>query len=400
LPVTVLHGFPSPAAIARRDVVTVDSTLVLLRNLIAIDSVNPSLVPGGAGESAIARVVAEEMRSFGLEVSMEDALPGRPNVVGLLRGRRPGRRLMLCGHLDTVGVGGMEDPFVPVQRGDALYGRGAGDMKGGLAAMIGAARQIAESGGLDAGELLLAAVADEEHASAGAEALVRNWTADGAIVTEPTDLQIGVVHKGFTWLDVETIGRAAHGSRPEEGRDAIFMMGRVLGRLEALDGDLRKGGAHSLAGRASLHASIIGGGQERSSYPSNCFLQIERRTLPGETPEMAAAEVEAILAELREEDLEFSASLQLVFSRPPYDIALDHHLVRTVEVALERVGRHPGKVGISFWADSAVLGAAGIPAVLFGPGGGGFHGLTEFVSVTQVLLCRDALAVAARTFCG
>ena len=203
-----------------------DPVLLLLEQLVAIDSVNPSLVPGGAGEGQAAQAVAAQMRAIGLEVTVQEALPGRPNVIGVLDGGRPGPSLMFCGHLDTVGVEGMRDPFVPREADGRLYGRGAQDMKGGVAAMIDAARLASASWA--SGRLIVAAVVDEEYASAGADALVREWTADAAIVTEPTDLQIGVGHKGFAWFEIDVLGRAAHGSRPADGRDAILAADRAL----------------------------------------------------------------------------------------------------------------------------------------------------------------------------
>jgi acetylornithine deacetylase len=189
-----------------------DPSIRLLRELVAIDSVNPSLVPGAAGEAAIAQAVAAHLRRIGLDVETQEVVPGRSNVIGVLEGRGRGRSLMLCGHVDTVGVEGMTAPFDPVERDGRIYGRGSQDMKGGVAAMIDAARLVAD-GGLDAGRLIVAAVVDEEYASLGADALVTRWRADGAVVTEPTDLQIAVGHKGFAWFEVETRGRAAHGSR-------------------------------------------------------------------------------------------------------------------------------------------------------------------------------------------
>src|SRR5712692_8173243 len=180
-----------------------DPTIDLLAELVSIDSVNPGLVPGGAGEAEIAVAVARRLREWGLEVQVTDAAPGRPNVVGVLTGSAPGRSLMLCGHLDTVGVEGMTAPFDPAERNGCLYGRGAQDMKGGLAAILGAAQMLARTG-LPAGRLLIAAVADEEHESRGADALVQMWSADAAVVAEPTDLLIAVGHKGFSWMDVET----------------------------------------------------------------------------------------------------------------------------------------------------------------------------------------------------
>src|SRR5215213_8024066 len=254
-----------------------DQTIKLLRDLIAIDSVNPSLVEGGAGEDEVARAVADEMRDFGLDVELQEAAPGRPNVVGVLEGRGAGRSLMYCGHLDTVGVEGMLRPFDPVERGGKIYGRGSADMKGGVAAMIGAARAVAEGGGLDAGRLVVAAVADEEYMSIGAEALVTRWSADAAVITEPTGLVVATGHKGFSWVEVEAHGRAAHGSLPAEGRDAILRMGRVLSRLEELGQRLQALAPHPLLGNASLHGSLIEGGREISTYPDRCVLRMERR---------------------------------------------------------------------------------------------------------------------------
>jgi acetylornithine deacetylase len=373
-----------------------DPTLHLLKRLIACDSVNPSLVPGAGGEAAIARLLAEELRTLGLRVEVQEAAPDRPNVVGVLDGRSPGRSLMLCGHVDTVGVAGMMRPFDPVERNGRIYGRGSQDMKSGVAAMIGAARVIAESGGLDSGQLIIACVVDEEHASIGAEALVTRWRADGGVVTEPTDLHVAVAHKGFEWVEIETEGVAAHGSRPRDGRDAIIRMGRVLGELEALDRRLQAGHVHALVGPPSLHASLIEGGRELSSYPDRCMLQVERRTIPGEADGVAAREVEEILRRLQQRDAEFRATSRSMFARAPYEIGAGHELPPLLQRAASRSGAASDLIGMSFWTDAAVLGAAGIPSVLFGPTGAGLHGLEEWVDVRSVLTCRDTLTAFAR----
>ena len=376
------------------------STIELLRDLVSIDSVNPSLVPGARGEAAIAQRVAAELMSIGLTVEVSEVAPGRPNVVGVLKGRASGRTLMLCGHIDTVGVAGMEKPFDPVERDGCLFGRGSQDMKGGVAAMIGAARLIAESGGLDAGSLMVAAVVDEEHASLGADALVTTFRADGAVVTEPTDLDIAVAHKGFQWVTIETRGRAAHGSRPLEGRDAILRMGRVLTALEALDRRLQARRKHPLLGTASLHASLISGGRELSSYPDSCVLQMERRTLPGESDRAALDEAQAILASIRRDDPAVEGDATMTFGRSPYEIARDHPLPGLLSAAAAGVGRTANEVGMTFWTDAAILGAAGIPSVLFGPGGAGLHSTEEYVRLREVETCRDALVALARSFCA
>jgi acetylornithine deacetylase len=376
-----------------------DSTLRLLHQLVATDSVNPSLVPGASGEAAIARVLVDELRSIGLHVEVQEAAPGRPNVIGVLEGRSAGRSLMFCGHVDTVGVAGMTRPFEPFERNGRLYGRGAQDMKGGVAAMIGAARVINESGGLDRGRLIIACVVDEEHASIGAEALVTKWRADAGVVTEPTDLQVAVAHKGFEWVQVETEGRAAHGSRPRDGRDAIIRMGRVLMELEALDRRLQSGRAHDLVGPPSLHASLIEGGRELSSYPDRCVLQIERRTIPGEQEGAAGREVGAIMQRLAEQDPEFRGTSRSMFARAPYEIPVAHELPTLLRAAAQAGHPQSDIIGMSFWTDAAVLGAAGIPSVLFGPTGAGLHGLEEWVDVQSVLQCRDALVSLARGWC-
>jgi acetylornithine deacetylase len=371
-----------------------DPCIALLKDLVAIDSVNPSLVPGAAGEAQIAEALAGHMRGLGLDVEMQGVVPGRSNVIGVLDGAEHGRSLMLCGHMDTVGVEGMAAPFDPVERNGRLYGRGSQDMKAGVAAMVDAAR-LARDRGFAKGRVIVAAVIDEEYESIGADALVRTWNADAAIVTEPTDLQIGVGHKGFAWLEIETHGRAAHGSRPMDGRDAILRMGRVLQRLERLDRELQAKPPHPIMATPSLHASIVSGGHELSSYPDLCRLQMERRTIGGECADTAVEEVEFILAALRQEDHEFSGSSRLMFGRPPYEVPAGHDLPNAMERAAGSAGIQAARVGLSFWTDAAILGGAGIPAILFGPGGAGLHSTEEYVKVSDVLACRDAIVALA-----
>ena len=280
-----------------------DLTIELLKDLVAIDSVNPSLVPGGAGESAIAQRIAAELRASGLDAQVADAAPGRPNVFGVIDSGRPGPALMLCGHSDTVGVEGMAAPVRSRHtRRQAVRPRRAGhEGRRGRDPRRGAtARAVAACG--RKGRVIVAIVADEEYASIGAEAVVKDWKADAAVVAEPTDLAIGVGHKGFEWVEVETHGVAAHGSRPDDGVDAILMMGRVLGELDALERRFIAGPRHPLLGRPSLHASLIGGGRELSTYPDRCTLSVERRTVTGERPQSLLREVETILARLRDGD--------------------------------------------------------------------------------------------------
>jgi acetylornithine deacetylase len=376
----------------------VDPTIRFLHDLVAIDSVNPTLVDGAAGEGRIAAAIADELRRLGLDVSVEMVAPGRPNVIGVLDGRTAGRTLMFCGHTDTVGVSGMQEPFNPVIRNGRLYGRGSQDMKGGLAAMIGAAALVAQRG-LAKGRVVVAAVVDEEHSSIGAEALVKNWKADGAVVTEPTDLAIAVGHKGFEWIQIDVAGTAAHGSRPAEGEDAILRLGRVLGRLESLDRELQRREPHVLVGTASLHASTIAGGREWSVYPDSAVLRLERRTLPGESSSVGLSEVEDICASLQRDDPSLRIRSRQLFSRPAYEIPRSHELPGLLTAAMEALGRRPVVSGATFWTDAAILGGASIPSVLYGPGGAGLHSIDEYVIVDDVLTCRDALAELAFRYC-
>ena len=363
--------------------------LSLLSDLVSVNSMNPSLVPGAPGEAAVAEVAAQAMRAGGLDVVFQEAAPGRPNVVGVLEGREPGPAIMLCGHLDTVGVEGMTNPFTPRVADGRLYGRGAQDMKGGVAAMIAAAVELAAD--WKRGRLIVACVADEEYESVGADALVQEWTADAAIVTEPTDLTMAVGHKGFAWIEVTTTGRAAHGSRPREGRDAIVDMARVLMELDAKDRELQSRPPSEHQGTASLHASIISGGRELSVYPDRCVLQIERRTVTGEEDSVIIREMNAILEKLHAADHGFRADARLMTSRPPYRLHPSERLPVALAASLESRGLSAVPAGMSFWTDAAILAGAGIPSILFGPGGAGLHSVEEYVNLADVDVCRDVL---------
>ncbi|NQW03027.1 MAG: M20/M25/M40 family metallo-hydrolase [Acidobacteria bacterium] len=370
------------------------NTRALLEDLVSVNSMNPSLVPGAPGEAAVGAVAAGALRTAGLDVVLQEVAPGRPNVIGVLEGREPGPTLMFCGHLDTVGVAGMIDPFTPRVTDGRLYARGAQDMKGGVAAMIAAAAELAS--GWTRGRLLVACVVDEEYTSLGADALVKEWTADAAIVTEPTDLALAIGHKGFAWLEVVTTGRAAHGSRPAEGRDAIVDMARVLMALEAKDRELQARLPSAYQGTASLHASIIAGGRELSVYPDRCTLQYERRTVSGEDDRVVSGEVGVMLANLRAADDSFRGDVRLLTSRAPYRLDPSAALPVVLGQALSAHGLSPKPTGMSFWTDAAILAGAGIPSVLFGPGGAGLHSVEEYVNLADVDICRDVLVATTR----
>ncbi len=371
----------------------------LAARLVAIDSTNPDLVPGGAGEGEIARFVAGWLERAGLEVTVEDAAPGRPNVVGIARGRGGGRSLLLNAHTDVVGGGGMADPFVPRIDGDRLYGRGAYDMKASLAAIMLAGAEAVRRGW--AGDVIVAAVADEEFASVGTQRLAATVRADTAVVAEPTDEALCIAHKGFAWLEVETRGRAAHGSLPDEGIDAIAAMGPVLSGVAMLDRRLGEREPHPLLGRGSVHASLIAGGTELSTYPDRCLLSLERRTMPGESPAAVEAEIHAILEAAALDDHRFEAALRTTLWRDPFEVAEDDPFVVLARDAIAcATGRKPEITGAFGWMDSALLSAAGIPTIVYGPLGAGAHADEEWVDVPSADRCLAGLLAIANAVCA
>jgi acetylornithine deacetylase len=371
----------------------------LVAQLVAIDSVNPDLVPGGAGEQEIANFVAGWLDRAGLEVTLDEPVPGRPNVIAVARGTGGGRSLMLNGHLDTVGVAGMQDPHAPKIVGNRLYGRGAFDMKGGLAAILLAGAAAAQD--RLRGDVVVTAVIDEENASLGTQSVVKRWHADAAVITEATGLDLCVAHKGFVWLDVEVTGEAAHGSRPDLGIDAIVKMGRVLVELDRLQRKLQSSAGHPVLGSGSVHASLISGGQELSSYPARCMLSIERRTVPSETPESVKAEIQGIIEQLAADDPQFRASVTRGVARESFAISEDAPIVQALRQEITAVrGSAPAVIGVPWWMDSALLAHAGMPTVIFGPGGEGAHATVEWVSLDEVEQCAVALIATARAFCA
>ncbi len=374
-----------------------DLTLNLLRQLIRIPSVNPSLVSGAEGEGRLAHWLHDFLHQHGLPAELEEALPGRPNVVLPLGEGKPG--LMVLAHLDTVSGEAMQDPFTPRERDGKIFGRGALDIKSGVAAAFSAA--IALGGDFPRGSCLFAGVVDEEFESFGTQKLIERRRADAAIVLEPTHLRVAVAHKGFAWFRIETEGRAAHGSMPEEGRDAIRMMGRILGEMDRLDQELASRPPHRWVGRPSLHASLIQGGVELSSYPAHCRLDVERRTVPGESLESVETELREAI---RRAALSPPGRGRMTTWRAPYEIATDHPIVRAVsEACVVVLGGNvpkPRDCGVPFWTDTAILAEKGIPGVVFGPAGANMHGAEEYVEAESVLQCAEILLRAIRQFCS
>jgi len=376
-----------------------DRLLRALQALVETDSVNPSLVPGAAGEAEIADVTTDLLGDAGFTVTRYGPT-ARPSVVGRLPGGN-GSTLMLNAHYDTVGVDGMEAPFDPLLERGKLYGRGAYDMKGALAACIEAGAILNDAGVGLGGDLLVAAVADEEYGSLGTADLLERrargeLTFEAAIVTEPTALALCVAHRGFTWLEVTTRGRAAHGSHYREGVDANLHMGRVLGRLEALLAQLQAGPGHPLLGPPSLHAALVRGGVGISTYSPECRLQIERRTIPPETREGVEDEIAAILDALAKEDPSFDAEWRTFFHREPFETSPEAPIARCLSAAAQRLlGTPPPVIGDSPWMDAALLASAGVDTVVMGPAGAGAHAAVEWVDVDSCLRLAEILAYTA-----
>lgn len=372
-------------------------TASLLAELIRCDSTNPDLVPGGVGEAGVAGLVAARLEAAGIEVELVEAAPGRPNVIGRLPGSGGGRSLLLCSHTDVVGAdAGMFEPRVSAGR---MLGRGAIDMKAGLAASIVAVERLAAAGSL-AGDVIVAGVIDEEYASLGAVDLAARVDADAAILPEQSDLALITSHGGFAWFELTSIGFEAAGIDVERGIDSIALLAPVLERIAALDRELESR-PRADYGRPSIHASTIAGGSQLPAFPARTVLGIERCTIAGETFLGATAEIEAMIAAAKAADPRFDAELELIVGRDPVELASGEPIVELLDAAVsERLGRpavHRGDMG---WMDSGILVEAGVPCVVFGPTGAGEHTDEEWVDLESVETCAEILADTARRFCA
>jgi len=380
-----------PAGAAPRD------PIAIARRLVRTPSVNPVLEEGGAGEEEVARLVAGWLADWGYSTRTIEVAPGRYNVVGRL-GAGTGPALLLNGHMDTVGVHAMPDPFSGAVRDGRLHGRGAADMKAGVACILATAARMAPEA--MSGELIVALTADEEHASLGMEALVAEGiSADAAVVCEPTGLAVMPAHKGFLWFDAHVRGRAAHGSRPELGIDAITRAGHLLLAFEGASRRLTRDTGHPLLGPASLHAGTITGGSAPSIYPDGCHVVFERRTLPGETAAKVMREAEGVLEEARRRCGGLEARLEPGLFRAATEVPAAAELVQELLGACTRAGL-PAKIeGMSAWVDACFLNQSGTPAVCFGPGSvAQAHTTDEWVEVSEIDACADVLTRLSRRY--
>jgi acetylornithine deacetylase len=374
----------------------------LLKDLVATNSVNPS-VGNGPGEFEISNLLYERLSSIdGLDVRRQAVSDRRSNVIAILRGSGGGgSSLMLNGHMDTVGVEGMTvDPFSPLIVGGKLYGRGACDMKGGIAAMIGAIKSIADSNSRLRGDLVFAAVVDEEHMSLGTKRLTEEYKTDAAIVGEPTSLNIATSHKGFSWLEVETRGKAAHGSVPERGRDAIVYASMVVLELKNLQRTLDKH-AHPLLGPPKIHTSTIDGGTNWSTVPDRCLLRVERRTVPGENAS-PIIEMEDVFRSIKQHNREFDAEVRLVYEMPALETSVNESITRTLVDTLSEITKSTAEVvGVPYWTDGALLAMHSTPTCIFGPGDISLaHSRDESINPEEVMQAAETYYATAKRFCS
>lgn len=376
----------------------------LIAELVRVDSVNPSLDSRHAGETELARYVAEWSERRGLAVQWLESVPGRPSLIVTAKGTGSGASLLLNGHLDTVGVTGMDGAFEPKVVDGKLYGRGAFDMKASLAACLMtlvAAKEL----GLK-GDVIFTAVADEENDSIGTQETLAALQQAGvrpaaAIVTEPSELEIQVAHRGFAVMEVELEGKASHTAKPDAGVNALTHLGRLLAGVERAAGTLTGGPAHPLLGHGSLQPVLASGGQELYTTPARAAATLERRTVPGESHAQARAEIDAILADLKANDSSVSATVETLIAREPFEVGLEADLVMLVAAAAEAVTGSPAPlVGAPYWTDAALVAAAGIPTVLYGPRGGGIHQTVEWVELESVETVRQVLVRTAVGICG
>ena len=383
--------------------ITDEAATSLLADMVRVESVTPWLIPDGSGERAIAEWIAAWLADLQVEVSLDEIEPGRINTVATIRGAGGGRSLIVNAHADTVGFANWANRALePMVDGDRMVGIGCADDKAGCAAALLALRALATDGPSLAGDLIVACVADEEGASIGTEDLVKRYRADASIVIEPDQLPRGIVeHQGFGWIDVIVHGRASHGSNPEGGVDAIVHLAEVIRRLDRLDRDVFRKDPDPLNGRTVFHTGTVRGGTDYATYPSRAVLGIEIGTQPGEHLSNRVAEIEAIFRECAEVFPDFRGEVDVKLEREPFKAEGHEELWAAMDAATrDELSQPLQPVGLNAWADAALMQAAGIPTVMFGPLGGNYHAPDEWVSIPEVAQTARIVVGAARRFCG
>ena len=365
-----------------------DELVALTVQLARIDSTNPTLVPGASGERAVGQAVADWMAARGWDVTVDWPAPDRPNVIGTIKGNG-GQSLLINAHLDTVGAKAATKQ-VRVE-GDRIYGRGVLDTKGGLAAALIAADAVASLP--PAGDIIIAAVCDEEAGSIGSEHLLASTSAAGAVVIEPTDLQVVVAHPGFAVIECVFHGRASHTSKPEDGINAITPAVAFVQSVARYATQLARQDDDALFGRPTAQVTRIEGGVELFTTPDRCTVIVELRTVPHKT---TAADIDNLLDEVRAQG--HSVESRQVIVREPLPDNTDQPITTLLFDSLSELGQPAHVVGARYWTDAALVDAHDIPVVVFGPGGHGIHSDDEWVSIDDLLICSATLAKVMAEF--
>jgi acetylornithine deacetylase/succinyl-diaminopimelate desuccinylase-like protein len=371
----------------------------LLAELIALPSVNPAFAPVGGvsaqparpadsvyGEHNVADFLASVAAGAGLDVELQPVMPGRSNLIVRLQPRNKARQtILLAPHLDTVGAD--EKQFIPQCKNGRMHGRGACDTKGSVAAMLSALCDLASAKTRPREtEIVFAGLIDEESIQAGSRALAASgFKADLAIVGEPTRLQVVTAHKGSLWLRLETHGRAAHGATPQLGKNAVHEMARVVEVLETDYAMRLRRRKHKLLGTGTVNVGKISGGKQPNIVPDYCEIQVDRRTLPGETEAAVRRELSALLKAKRLAPQIFSdKSVPCVALETDSKLPLVRQFFKSVNQSKA--------IGVQYFCDAAVLSSSGTPSVVFGPGDiAQAHTADEWISLSELEQSKDLL---------
>jgi acetylornithine deacetylase/succinyl-diaminopimelate desuccinylase-like protein len=376
----------------------------LLSDLIRIDSVNPWLVPGGAGEGGIGDYVAHWLEPLGLEVKLDEVEEGRSNLIARLPGTDGGKSLCLYAHLDTVGYANWEDrALVPRVEGDRLYGLGAVDDKGHCAVAMLVLKSLVKRGVRLRGDLIVALLVDEEGTSSGTMHFVKHYNPDVAIIMDSPSgpLKVIVTHQGFGWLDIVVKGKAAHGCEPEIGVDAIAHMAEVIVRLQQLDREKFALAPHPLNGKVTFHMGTIVGGTDYATYPEWCKLGLEIGFQPGEIVDDYIAEIEDVLQEVKSTYPNFSGAVRLNIARPPFEAQGREGLWEVLSEEITNLyGQSPEAVGLNTWADTALFQEAGVSSLMISATGANLHSPDEWVSLTDLAKLKEIIEATVKRYCA
>ncbi len=369
----------------------------LLSDLISIDSVNPLQNTSSTGEKELANYVREYLENMDIKTLVYPVIDGRPNIIAIIEGKNQGKNFVLEAHMDTVKADNMTiEPFLPNIREGKIFGRGACDDKGSLASMILALKLLKQTSISLKGNVYLAAVIDEEYKQRGVLHLLnQEFKFDAGIVGEPTNLDIVIAHQGCLRWRIITKGISAHSSEPEKGKNAIYFMNKVINSIQEKLIPLCNEKSHPLVGSPTLSVNIIKGGIQINTIPNRCFIEIDRRMIPGENSQDILKEVDKFLNNLKKElpMLEIEREDPFIIS-PPMQINKEEEVVKALFQCInDNRGTNPKIRGAKFGTDAAIFVNRGIPTVVFGPGNiAQAHSDDEWIEIKQVAQAAEIIA--------